>query len=261
MKSENNYYDHYKDTLSLQQTYLAERNKLTVTLLILLLLLAMFMYEPTMIVEKLNIYLDSRVKGLAFGMKYLNTGLIFLLLWVLTRYYQTVVKIDRTYKYIHQCEEKLSGDNEDGYRVNREGVYYYKYRKGEKNNKNPKDGDADETRTWLENVLYYCYGCLLPIAIILLAAFKIAKESSWATRFRFVDIAGLGFIILMSLLYMSNVWLREEYFDRNKEEYCGMKWYNRLLRYLRIIEFIEYIKKKLNTKAQPRKRIGYKSEE
>ena len=80
MESENNYYDHYKDTWSLQQSYLSERNKLTVTLLILLVLEAGFMYQPAMLPEKVNTYLNSLVTGLAFDVKYLNTGLIFLLL-------------------------------------------------------------------------------------------------------------------------------------------------------------------------------------
>lgn len=196
MKSEDNFYDHYKDTLSLQQTYLSERNKLTMALLILLVLLAVFMHGPTMIVEKFNTYLDSRVKGLTLGMKYLNTGLIFLLLWILTRYYQTVIKIDRTYGYLDQCEKRLSG-GEDEYKMNREGVYYYK---------NRKKGDDSNSRTCLENVLYLCYGFCLPFTIIVLATMKISKESSWATDcFKFFDFIGLGFIILMSLLYMINV--------------------------------------------------------
>ena len=189
MKSEATYYDHYKDTLSLQQTYLSERNKLTLSLLILLVLSAVFIYEPTMIVEKLNTILDSRVKGLAFGMKYINTGLIFILLWVLTRYYQTVVKIDRIYDYLNDCEKKLSGDK-DEYQINREGVYYFKSR--------PK----------MDIVLNFCYGYLLPVAIIVLATIKIVKEISWATSFKIADIAGLVFIILMSVLYIFNVRLR-----------------------------------------------------
>lgn len=202
MKSEDNYYDHYKDSWSLQQTYLSERNKLTVTLLVLLVLVTVFMYEPAMMVEKLNTYLDSRVKGLAFGMKYLNTGLTFLLLWVVTRYYQTVMKIDRLYDYLNECETKLC--KSDGvYKVNREGAYYRK------------------TKTWMAWFLNICYGAGLPVVIIIIAIKKICKESSWATDFKVYDIIGLSFIIFFSLLYMSKVWLHEEYFD--KKRYPGMK--------------------------------------
>lgn len=212
MESESNYYDHYKDTWSLQQSYLSERNKLTVTLLILLVLVAGFMYQPAMLPEKVNTYLNSLVSGLAFDVKYLNTGLIFLLLWVMTRYYQAVMKIDRMYDYLNDCETKLS-DSSGGYKVNREGAYYYK------------------TRSWMANVLKYCYGILLPLAIMAIAIIKIVNESSWPTRFKIVDVIGLSLIVLVSLLFLSNRWLHEEYFD--KKRYPNMKWCDRLKGYFK----------------------------
>ena len=69
MESENNYYDHYKDTWSLQQSYLSERNKLTVSMLVLLVLVAGFIYDPAMLNEKINTYVKSRVEGLVFDTK------------------------------------------------------------------------------------------------------------------------------------------------------------------------------------------------
>ena len=223
MESVNNYYDHYKDSWSLQQSYLSERNKLTVTLLVLLVLLAVFMYDSSMIVEKLNIYLNSRVKDLRFGMKYINTGLIFLLLWVLTRYYQTVMKIDRLYDYLNDCEKILSNDK-DIYKVNREGEYYKK------------------TRSWMTNVLNYCYGFLLPVAIITIAIIKIVSESGWATRFKIADFIGLGLIIVFSLLYLSSVWFKEEWFDKKKHP--KIKWCNSLKKYITRGNLFRDLKKK-----------------
>lgn len=190
MKSEEQYYDHYKDTWSLQQSYLSERNKLTVLLLVLLVLVAGFMYEPANLPEKVNTYLNSRVKGLAFDLKYLNTGLIFLLLWVMTRYYQAVMKIDRMYVYLNDCEKKLSETGGD-YEINREGDYYLK------------------KRSWMTIVLKYCYGLLLPLAIIAIAIIKIVNESGLATRFKVADFIGLGLIILVSLLYLLNRWFNK----------------------------------------------------
>lgn len=190
MESENNYYDHYKDTWSLQQSYLSERNKLTVSMLVLLVLVAGFIYDPAMLNEKINTYVKSRVEGLVFDTKYLNTGLVFLLLWVLTRYYQAVMKIDRMYDYLNDCETKLSNSKGD-YKINREGAYYYK------------------KRSWMSNVLKYCYGLLLPLAIIAIAIIKIVNESGWTTRFKIADFIGLGLIILLSLLYIINRWFKK----------------------------------------------------
>lgn len=191
MNSEEKYYDHYKDTWSLQQSYLSERNKLTASLLILLVLVAGFMYEPANFPEKVNTYLDSRVKGLSFDMKYLNTGFIFLLLWVMTRYYQAVIKIERMYHYLKDCETTLSADKK--YIINREGVYYSK------------------SKAWLISVLNFCYVVLLPVAIIIIAIIKIINECKcgWTKNFKVADFIGLGLIILLSLLYILNRWFKK----------------------------------------------------
>lgn len=192
MESENNYYDHYKDTWSLQQSYLSERNKLTVSMLVLLVLVAGFIYDPAMLNEKINIYLKSRVEGLVFDTKYLNTGLIFLLLWVMTRYYQAVIKIERMYRYLKDCETKLSADNEK-YIINREGAYYSK------------------SKAWFTRVLNFCYVVLLPLAIITIAIIKTINEYKfgWTTNFKVADFIGLGLIILLSLLYIINRWFKK----------------------------------------------------
>ena len=124
MTSESDFYDHYKETFSLQQGYLSERNKLTVWMLILLVFVAGFIYDPTMLNEKVNKYVESQVEGFTLELKYLNTGVIFLLLWVMTRYYQVVFQIEKMYLYLKDCEDKLSEDNK--YIVNREGAYYLK---------------------------------------------------------------------------------------------------------------------------------------
>lgn len=212
MTDEGLYYDHYKDSFALQQSYLSERNKLTVAMLVLLVLIAGFIYDPAMLNEKVNTYVATKVEGLAFELKYLYTGVIFLFLWVMTRYYQVVLQIEKMYLYLSDCEDKLSEDNE--YLVNREGAYYLK------------------SYPWLKDVVNACYVVFLPLAIIIVAVFKIVNECAWTTYFKIVDFIGLGLIILLSLLYLSQRLLREEYFD--KTQFASMTWYNRILHYLRI---------------------------
>ena len=124
MQSESDFYDHYKESFSLQQGYLSERNKLTVAMLLLLVFIAGFIYDPVMLNEKVNTYVAAQVEGLAFEMKYLNTGVIFLFLWVMTRYYQVVLQIEKMYHYLDDCEKMLN--KEGNFKVNREGVYYLK---------------------------------------------------------------------------------------------------------------------------------------
>lgn len=212
MKDESLYYDHYKETFSLQRGYLTERNKLTVWTLILLVFVAGFIYDPAMLNEKVNKYVGNQVEGLALELKYLNTGVIFLFLWVMTRYYQVVFQIEKMYLYLKDCEDKLGEDNK--YIVNRESVYYLK------------------SYPWFNDVVNACYVALLPLAIIIVAVVKIVNEYSWTTHFKYVDFIGLGLIILLSLLYLSNRLFREEYFDSS--QFLNMKWKERFLRYLRL---------------------------
>lgn len=212
MTSESNFYDHYKETFALQQGYLSERNKLTAWMLILLVLIAGVIFDPSMINEKVNTYVKSQIEGFGVEFKYLNTGIIFLFLWVMTRYYQVVFQIEKMYLYLKDCEDKLCEDQD--YIVNREGAYYLK------------------SYPWYSDVVNACYVALLPLAIIAVAIVKIVNESSWTTHFKIVDYFGLGLIILLSLLYLSNRLFREEYFD--KTQFSNMKWYLRILYYLRL---------------------------
>jgi len=213
MQSESDFYDHYKETFAVQQGYLSERNKLTAAMLVLLVLVSGFIYDPAMLNDKVNQYVNSHVEGLAFEMKYLNTGIIFLLLWVITRYYQVVLQIEKMYHYLDDCEKKLSANGV--YKVNREGAYYLK------------------SYPWLSDVVDSCYVVLLPLAIIAIAVIKIVNESSWTTNFKIVDFIGLGLIILVSFLYLSNRKLREEFFDKNLHP--GMSLCCRLMSYLRLM--------------------------
>ena len=213
MQSESDFYDHYKETFATQQGYLYERNKLTATLLVLLVLVAGFIYDPTMLNEKVNTYVASHVADLAFEMKYLNTGVIFLLLWIMTRYYQVVLQIEKMYNYLNECEEKLCKNG--NYKINREGAYYLK------------------SYPWFKKVVDFCYVVLLPLSIIAVSVIKIIKECGWTTHFKIVDFIGLGLIIVLSLLYLSHRKLKEEYFD--KDQYPNLRWFARLFHYLRLI--------------------------
>lgn len=217
MKEVNLYYDHYKDSFSLQKEYLSERNKLTAWLIILLVIVSGFIYDPTTLNEKVNRYVESKVNGLAFELKYLNTGVIFILLWVITRYYQVVLQIEKMYNYINECEDNLSRgeqNSSDNYVITRESSYYL------------------ESYPWLKTVVDFSYVVLMPVAIISIATIKIIKEIPWTTHFKIVDFIGLGLIILFSLLYLSNRKLKEEYFK--KENYPDLNFITRLLHYLRI---------------------------
>lgn len=212
MTSESDYYDHYKDTFAIQQGNLSERNKMTVYLLVLLVLLMVFIYDPAMLNKQINGYLANKVEGIAIELKFLNTGIIFLILWVMIRYYQLVFEVERLYKYLTEIEAKLSVDHK--FIINREGAYYLK------------------SYPWFKDFLDFCYVRVLPFGIISTAVLRIYTESNWATNFRYVDYIGLVLIIIFSLLYLSNRVLGEEFFD--KKRYPNMSVCDRVLAYFKL---------------------------
>ena len=211
MTSESDYYDHYKDTFAIQQGNLSDRNKMTLYLLVLLVLLMAFIYDPAMLNNQINRCLTNKVGSITIELKFLNTGIIFLILWVMIRYYQLVFEVERIYKYLTEIEAKLSEDQK--FIINREGVYYLK------------------SYPWFKDFLDFCYVRILPLGIIATAVLRIYTESNWATNFKYVDYIGLGLIIIFSLLYLSNRVFGEEFFD--KKSHPKMSFCDRVLAYFK----------------------------
>lgn len=118
-------YDHYKDTFEQQKGYLAKRDRLTVLLLLDVVLLTGLIYNPNDVSSKLNTIISAQVDNLMFDFQVINTGLVIILFWFSLQYYMVVLQIEKMYKYIAGCEEKLSESFSD-FDIDREGAYYLK---------------------------------------------------------------------------------------------------------------------------------------
>jgi len=212
MQSESDYYDHYKESFSVQQNNLSERNKLTLAMVFAIVLMAGFIYDPHTLNSEVNTCVANYVNGLAFEIKYVNTGLVFLTLLVIVRYYQVEFKVERMRQYLTECEQKLSEDRQ--FQLYRESSSFYKV--------NP----------WFAGFVNFCYVFLLPVGIIIVSVARIVSELPWHSDFKYVDFLGLGLIILFSLLYLSNRFFREQYF--RKDLYPDMTFIHRLMAYLRL---------------------------
>lgn len=206
-------YDHYKDTFELQKCYLAKRDKITVLLLVLCILLIGLIFDPNYISEKVNYVLNSQIENLVFDLQFINTGIILIMLWYTLQYYLVVLQIEKMYNYLNECEKKLS-DLMESATINREGAYYLK------------------SYPWLKDLADIFFVIGVPAGIITLSIFKILNEWQWTSYIRIVDISLLAILVLFSIMYLSNRKLREEYFD--KTVYPSLKWYQRLIGYLRI---------------------------
>jgi hypothetical protein len=189
------YYDHYKDTFAQQKEYLVKRDRLTLFLLIAAIIMIGFLVAPSEVEEKVNTIIQSQIAKLSFDFSVINTGLILVTFWYLLQYYMVVLQIEKMYKYIEGCEEKLSKSNPP-IPINREGAYYLK------------------SYPWLKDIADYVFVLGIPVGFIILSILKIINEWSWPTPLKCVDITFLGMIIFFSLLYVSNRKLHEEYFDK-----------------------------------------------
>lgn len=203
-------YDHYKDTFEQQKEYLTKRDRLTVLLLLDVVLL--IMYNPNDVGCKLNAIISAQVDNLMFDFQVINTGLVIILFWLSLQYYMVVLQIEKMYKYIAGCEEKLS-ESFPGFDISREGAYYLK------------------SYPWLKWCADKIFVLGIPIGFVILTVCKIINEWHWGTSLKFVDIVFLILTAIFSLLYMSNRMLHEEPFS--KKSYPNLNKKERVKRYFK----------------------------
>lgn len=209
------YYDHYKDTFEQQKAYLARRDYLTLLLLLLAIILIGLLVDPSNLGEKFNIIIGAQVKDLRFDLHFINTGVILVTFWYLLQYYMVVLQVEKMYKYISECEERLAKAT-PRYPINREGAYYLK------------------SYPWLKNIADYIFVLGFPLGYIVLCVIKITNECVWTTPLKYVDILVLCLIIFFSLLYISNRKLHEEYWNKNNYD---ISFYKRLIGYLGVKKY------------------------
>jgi hypothetical protein len=209
MESIDLYYDHYKDTFEHLKGYLKKRDNYTITLFILVIVLSFQISEPQESVKLADAFIQNEFKDVTIDFKYINTVLLFALLWLTILYYQINLLIEKMYKYVHEIEQNLSSDGI--YPISREGKSYLKH------------------YPWLSYIVHRIYTILFPLLIITIAGFKFYHEYKQSYDLLYIDAVAAFLIILSSILYLSNRHFKEEYYD--KKLYPTLKWYQRFLGY------------------------------
>lgn len=181
MKSEDLYYDHYKDTFAEQKTYLSRRNKFTLYLFLLLLVFGFQLENPQTIEMLVNKLVESKLPDAKVGFDSINLLLEFVFLWVAVTYYQINLTVERTYDYLHTVEKKLSKDN---YSIEREGKDYKK------------------DYPLLLNLVHWFYIIALPLLIISFSALKL------------IHICDYGFVVLQIIVLALTIVFSGLYFIR-----------------------------------------------
>lgn len=109
MTSEDNFYDHYKDSFEQQKNYLTKRDHYTIALLVMVVISCLQTNDSTLINDGINGIIQKETNSVVcIDFDYICASLSYIYLWLLIQYYQICLTIEKTYSYIHEMEEKLS---------------------------------------------------------------------------------------------------------------------------------------------------------
>ena len=216
MKSEENYYDHYKDSFEQQKNYIHKRDRYTIALLAMVSVLCLKVVDFEDVNRNINIIISQYIGNINIDIKYIGVALSYIYLWLIIQYYQVCLTIEKMYNYIHGIEEILSIG---GYKIEREGVNYLK------------------SYPWLKSLTHRIYVLLFPIIFISIAFICAKTECTYLIESgrnfpSIISLVAYIISILMSLLYLSNRWCHEEFFS--KKSYPNIKWWKRIIYYLGI---------------------------
>ena len=120
-------YDHYKESFSLSKEAQNQRNKHFVVLCILEAFSFMFITNPQKATELINKGVESQLEiVLPLGLTVIQTLLWILIAYVMIRYVQDVMYIERQYSYLDGLEKEIDDILGKKRIFGREGQAYYK---------------------------------------------------------------------------------------------------------------------------------------
>lgn len=195
MESINLIYDHYKETLGFIKDSEKSRNSQFIYLLILITFFLLIVFEP---LSTYNIFLKLLETKFGVNIEYscnvIKILILFLILFVLTKYYQINVYIERQYIYLAKCENKLKEIDENIF--SRECQEY--------NGQYPK----------ILSATYYFYKFIFPVFLMILMGTNLLIEVINFNNkgFIFIDFIIAVIIIVLSWQYLKfNIEIQENY--------------------------------------------------
>ena len=121
------YHEHYKETNELSKEAQKRRNKSFVILCVLEAISFMLIYNPDLICGVLNETIKGRIEStVIFTNTVLQTLVWILIAYVLVRYVQDMMYVERQYPYLDSLEKKITGMMGKDSIFNREGEHYLK---------------------------------------------------------------------------------------------------------------------------------------
>lgn len=155
----NNICSHYKDTYEIHLASIKQRDTLFYALLVILALFSLQVTSTDMVNSALSSYVNKQLDiSIDKNSNLFGTLLWFLLFGFSSKYYQTVIQIERQYDYIHHLEEIVSSKYPRTRAFTREGKSYL--------NEYPL----------FSNWIWFLYTLAFPLIILLCISIRIYGE-------------------------------------------------------------------------------------
>lgn len=189
-------YDHYKDTCSITSEAAKRRDRLLIYVVIALGILAIQGVIPEISDRAINEFLSFKFGFITtVDLSVLGSGVWFLLLLFILRYFQVSIFVERQYPYLHQLEERI----ENGI-LSREGKGYL------------------NSYPIFSNWMWLLYTVIFPTLLLSVTSGKIVSEvkdaclSGWS--------AGAKFNVLVFILILISVtlYLYSLHFGKSRDE-------------------------------------------
>ena len=195
-------YDHYKDSFEQIKSNLIKREQYFIWAALLLFASMFTTFNPSYIQDVANNV--SKIKfGIDLNLAFytINSTIVFLSLWYLMRYYQTVLVIENLYKYIQKIELKLSDSIKD-FEISREGKSYL------------------NSYPIIKSCIHSFYFIVLPVIIITASLIKMYWELFKIPAIPLLtlifDMINLSAMVLLTILYL--MWIHYHDFKKPKNE-------------------------------------------
>lgn len=187
-------HDHYKDTFVHIKDYLKLRDTLLSLIFLVITLMLFQIYSPQESGEAVSQFITKQLDlKQSIDISFIGSILWFSLLTLVVRYFQTVVHIERQYKYIHKIEEHLSS-NYNSPAFTREGKSYL------------SNYPLFSTWTWI------LYTVIFPVLLLIVVFAKMYGEWCHAgdiTALRYINTAIFLSLFISTILYLRLVHFRK----------------------------------------------------
>lgn len=185
------FYDHYNDTFKHQLIYIEKRDRYFVLLFSLVSVMFLILSLPDFISYIATLYAETHIKKeVKLELRLLTSTVLFFICFIMIKYYQINIHIERRYTYIHEAEELLSSIS-NGLIISREGKSYL--------NDYP----------YLSNVISLLYKYVFPLLIVALTWYSFSINTN---SYFWFDLLATILVTILTILYLP--FIRKK--DKNK---------------------------------------------